>query len=194
MGQQAATWCLQQGWIECVATQRVGKRSVEFYGLTPAGVQWFLHRTDARAALETLQQRLEQFHRQWQNWADTLRTIPDQLAEWRQYLERLATHLTAAEPNGCIEDAWHQTVLHGLRHWHETHPHEDCPLPELFRQVQQGHPRLTIGQFHDGLRRLYGEGRIFLHPWAGPIYEIPEPEFAMLVGHALVYYASARVM
>jgi hypothetical protein len=31
-----------------------------------------------------------------------------------------------------------------------------------------------------------------LHPWAGPIYEIPEPELAMLVGHAIAYYVSLR--
>src|SRR5207253_3253303 len=46
---------------------------------------------------------------------------------------------------------------------------EDCPLPELFRHARQSTPNLTIGQFHDQLRRLSDQERIYLHPWTGPL-------------------------
>jgi hypothetical protein len=51
---------------------------------------------------------------------------------------------------------------------------------------------LTIGRFHDGLRRLHDEGQAYLHPWTGPLYAMPEPAFALLVGHEVAYYASPR--
>ena len=31
-----------------------------------------------------------------------------------------------------------------------------------------------------------------VHPWTGPMYEMPEPSFALLVGHEVAYYASYR--
>ena len=35
-------------------------------------------------------------------------------------------------------------------------------------------------------------GRSHLHPWTGPLYALPEPAFALLVGHEVAYYASIR--
>jgi hypothetical protein len=51
---------------------------------------------------------------------------------------------------------------------------------------------LTIGHFHDTLRQLHEEEKIYLHPWSGPLYEIPEPPYAVLIGHEVAYYASTR--
>ena len=42
------------------------------------------------------------------------------------------------------------------------------------------------------LRRLHAEERIYLHPWTGPLCELPQPPLALLVGHEIAYYASAR--
>lgn len=69
---------------------------------------------------------------------------------------------------------------------------QDCPLPELFRSLTMRDADLTIGTFHDCLRSLHESGRIYLHPWTGPLYAIPDPAYAMLVGHGIAYYASAR--
>ncbi len=69
---------------------------------------------------------------------------------------------------------------------------QDCPLPDLFRSLTMRDAELTIGLFHDALRSLHNSGRIYLHPWTGPLYAIPEPSYAMLVGHGIAYYASQR--
>ena len=52
-------------------------------------------------------------------------------------------------------------------------------------------PPPTIGAFHDCLRQLHADGSIYLHPWTGPLYALPEPAYALLVGHGVAYYASA---
>ena len=69
---------------------------------------------------------------------------------------------------------------------------EDCPLPELYRSLTTRDPQPTIGEFHDVLRKLHADGAIYLHPWTGPLYALPEPALALLVGHGVAYYASAR--
>ena len=68
----------------------------------------------------------------------------------------------------------------------------DCPLSQLYRWAQTRNADLSIGTFHDALRLLHERERIYLHPWTGPLYDLPEPHFALLVGHEVAYYASSR--
>ncbi len=89
-------------------------------------------------------------------------------------------------------DAWLPLLLEELGRWQGTGSCEDCPLPDLFRKLKAHAPAATIGQFHDALRRLHHEGKVYLHPWTGPLYDLPEPPYALLVGHEVAYYASIR--
>ncbi len=68
----------------------------------------------------------------------------------------------------------------------------DCTLPELYRAVAVPPPAPSIGEFHDCLRQLYAGGTLALHSWTGPLYALPEPQFALLVGHGIAYYASLK--
>jgi len=79
-------------------------------------------------------------------------------------------------------------VLAELTRWQDSGATEDCPLPQLYRQTS---PR-SVGQFHDTLRQLHDQRKIYLHPWTGPLYDIPEPPYALLIGHEIAYYASIR--
>ncbi len=83
-------------------------------------------------------------------------------------------------------------LLEELGGWQGTGSGEDCPLPDLYRKAKARTPALTIGQFHDALRRLSDDGKIYLHPWSGPLYDLPEPPYALLTGHEVAYYASVR--
>ena len=69
---------------------------------------------------------------------------------------------------------------------------QDCPLPELYRSLSTREVPPSVGQFHDCLRRLHEAHRVYLHPWTGPLYALPEPAYALLAGHNVAYYASAR--
>ena len=79
-------------------------------------------------------------------------------------------------------------LLAELSRWQHTGASEDCPLPHLYRQSSSS----SIGSFHDALRQLHDLGKIYLHPWTGPLYDIPEPPYALLIGHEVAYYASIR--
>jgi DNA-binding PadR family transcriptional regulator len=85
------------------------------------------------------------------------------------------------------------TILARLTDWAASaRVGEDCPLPDLFRQVITRELRPTIGEFHDCLRRLAADGEIYLHPWTAPLYALPEPAYALLAGHNIAYYASIK--
>jgi hypothetical protein len=88
------------------------------------------------------------------------------------------------------DDGWLTALIEHLASRRGHAALADCPLPELYRALPAG---LTIGQFHDGLRRLHESQQIYLHPWTGPLYEIPEPALALLVGHEIAYYVSLKI-
>ncbi len=69
---------------------------------------------------------------------------------------------------------------------------QDCPLPELYRSLTLREIPPTIGAFHDCLRYLHERHQVYLHPWTGPLYAVPEPAYALLAGHNVAYYASGR--
>ncbi|MHB1426054.1 MAG: hypothetical protein ACYC3I_23065 [Gemmataceae bacterium] len=94
----------------------------------------------------------------------------------------------SAPTASAVETGLDEAMLSELTRWQQAGASEDCPLPHLYRQAS---PR-SIGQFHDALRQLHDAGKIYLHPWTGPLYDIPEPPYALLIGHEIAYYASIR--
>ena len=62
---------------------------------------------------------------------------------------------------------------------------------DLYRKLESGN-QVSVGLFHDALRQLHDDHQLYLHPWTGPLYALPEPAFALLVGHEVAYYASQR--
>jgi hypothetical protein len=116
----------------------------------------------------------------------------------QQYLARLssAVELTFTNRNATTPAATGTAVaenanatLECLQAWRDA---GDCPLPVLFKNVQAVCPGLSSGAFHDALRLLSDRSAIHLHPWTGPLYELPEPTLALLSGHEIAYYASVR--
>ncbi|MER3417156.1 MAG: hypothetical protein C4297_13235 [Gemmataceae bacterium] len=98
------------------------------------------------------------------------------------------TSLRAASTDGHVE----QQIQIYLRQWEDKHPQLDCPFSELYAGLQGMSGAPAVGVFQDALRHLAARGTVCLHPWTGPLAEIPVPELAFLHGHALVYYASSR--
>jgi hypothetical protein len=90
-------------------------------------------------------------------------------------------------------ESWPGEVLSFLKRRQDQGALGDCPLPDLYGEARRLVPTLTIGQFHDGLRTLHQRAQIYLHPWTGPLYELPEPTLALLAGHEVAYYASFRM-
>ena len=147
-----------------------------------------------RQVLEQLVRAVEERGRHVTQAVDAARQCQATFESLKQHVAKTLTQVQKQPPTlgSGSDNAWKQEALAFLAKWQDKKPHEDCPLPDLFEHARETLPSLTLGQFHDGLRRLHDEGQVYLHPWTGPLYEIPDPACALLIGHAVAYYASRR--
>jgi hypothetical protein len=204
----AAAKALQDGLLEIVRTETKGKTAIEWARLTPRGID-FLHDTEApvvvlrelRSALQTARDGvpawLGQLH-------EELLAFESRMTEdVRKYLAKLdalagrvdqALRRLGAGPG--ISDSlaavvpWAAEALAYLDRRKNSGAGGDCPLPELFAAVRERCADLTLTAFHDGLRRLTDGKAVRLLPFVAPPEQLPEPEYALLDGGAVVYYAA----
>jgi hypothetical protein len=207
LARQAAQRCLDEGYLRVVGTETRGKATRERCAVTDKGLAYLLAQVNPRQVLEDFIRTLDARHgqvkqlvesaRQMQAGVEALKGNAEAVLQQVQHRPPLAApsangHRPAAKPPAEEPVAAVTTALRSrLASWAAA-ASEDCPLPELYRQVRQALPALTIGQFHDALRRLHEQGHIYLHPWTGPLHELPEPPYALLGGHEIAYYASLR--
>jgi hypothetical protein len=194
-GKQAAQACKERGFVRVVHTEAKGRATIEYGTLTEEGWAHLLQHTSPRPILETLLARLEASQASTAELAALGRRHEQLLDAIRAALTRLQQQLHDPAPapvkvNG--QAAPQDVIRTRLAGWCEKNPLGDCPLPELYRQARESCPKLTIGRFHDALRQLREQHIIHLHPWTGPMYELPEPALALLVGHEVAYYANLR--
>ncbi|HEV3257356.1 MAG TPA: hypothetical protein VG013_10785 [Gemmataceae bacterium] len=206
---EAATRALHQGLLEVVRTEAKGKTTTEWVRLTPHGVD-FLHRHESPTrVLEELRDVLQTSREGVPLWLARMRqeleTLTARLTEdarrWTQRLEALSQRVDEAlrradagssqVPDGMAPIVpWALEALAYLDRRRDGGMPGHCPLPELFAAVRRQHADLSIKGFHDGLRRLDDRRALQLLPFTGPSQELPEPEFALLDGPAVLYYVT----
>jgi hypothetical protein len=198
-GKAVAQRCKDEGLLRVVRTETKGRAPVEVCTVTDKGLAYLLSQVSPRQVLEdfirTLDARQSQagellmMARQMQAGIDALKLTAERVLE---HLHQAAAPAACANGSANGSEAWPGAVLSYLGRRQEAGAAQDCPLPELFRHARLTAPGLTIGHFHDGLRRLLDAGHVYLHPWTGPLHALPEPPYALLVGHEIAYYASKR--
>jgi hypothetical protein len=189
LARNVAQRCKDQDLLRVVRTETRGKSVREVVTITPKGLDHLLNERQPRQVLEDLVRAVEARKQQLGDWIASARQTQASFDALRKVvgtvLERIATPAAPALDCG-------PAIAQTLKTWAAGNAAEDCPLPHVFRELRTTHPTLTIGTFHDELRRLHQEQRLWLHPWTGPLYDLPEPPLALLVGHEIAYYASAR--
>jgi hypothetical protein len=203
---EAAAQALQDGILEVVRSETKGKTTVEWVRVTPRGVDFVARHESPVRAMDELRAAL----------AATKEGLPEWVGHIRRSLQDLSERLTL-EVQGVMRrlDALSQRVDEALRQaaektppvpaaaadafpWaldavayldrrHQGNVDGPCPLPELFAAV--GRPALSLSDFHAGLRRLQDRGVLKLLPFEES-GELPEPEFALLDGTTVFYYAA----
>ncbi|MGL4420612.1 MAG: hypothetical protein ACRCZF_08105 [Gemmataceae bacterium] len=182
--------CIQAGWLSRLDTdpQRVT--------LTPAGQKYLLDQANPRQILEDFCRVLESRQTAVTQLQSTLIEMAASLAQMSHTVRALLPNVAGDRVRPVAvsrlqEDDLSEVLLQTLYSRHRAEgPAQDTPLPELFATLMPTMPNLTIGRFHDALRQLHRQRQIYVHPWTGPLYTLPEPKFALLVGHEVAYYAS----
>jgi hypothetical protein len=190
----AAQRCKDEALVKVVRTEARGKAVQEVCALTEKGLSYLLGQVTPRQLLEDLVRALEARQAQLHDLVGAARQAQTSLEAFRAQAEKILQQLSppGASPLANGGPGWEAPALASLQERQDTGAGQDCPLPELYEAARHAHPRLTLGEFHDGLRRLHEQGRIYLHPWTGPLYDLPDPPCALLVGHEVAYYASLR--
>jgi hypothetical protein len=203
-GKRAAQRCLNENWIRFIRTVARGRTTVEVCAVTDSGLAFLMSQVSPKQVLEDLVRALEarqgqvsELEATAEQTQNTLKALKGTAAKVLQEMHRRDSSLALEDVKLAALDhpssaSWTGALLDHLTGWQRSKPFEDCPLPDLYRQALSERPLLTIGHFHDGLRALHEREEIYLHPWTGPLYQIPEPPFALLIGHEIAYYASRR--
>lgn len=198
LARQAAQRCKDQGYVTVVRAETRGKAVQEICAVTDKGLDFLLGQVSPRKVLEDFLRSLDARQVQLAELLTAARHIHASLEDLKTLAGKVLPRLESPTPAGVPEPSANGKavapgeVLAFLVQWHQTQSAGDCPLPELYRQARPASTDWTIGHFHDELRRLHEQGQIYLHPWTGPLYDLPEPAYALLIGHEVAYYASLR--
>jgi hypothetical protein len=193
-----AQQCKDEGYLRVVATQPKGKAVQELCAITEKGLAFLLSQLSPKAVLENLVRALESRQSQFGELVASAQQTQSAFNALKATVEKVLHEVGKAPPapelapSGNGLGSGKALVLSYLTQWTASRPAEDCPLSEVYEHARKQLPTLTIGRFHDSVRQLYEEQKIYLHPWTGPLYELPDPACALLVGHEIAYYASLR--
>ena len=198
-GKQAALRCQQDGFLRSLSTAGRPVGLSEFFTVSEKGLAFLLEQASPKKVLEDLVQTLKSRDQQVgelveaaQKWQAGIGALQGDVEKVLQELQKpgATAHGPSPSANGC--ELWLADTVSFLAHRQSAGATDDCSLPEMYRRAKVLSPKLSLGSFHDGLRRLFEQEKIYLHPWTGPLYDLPEPACALLVGHEVAYYASVR--
>ncbi len=194
----AADRAKAEGLLQVVEVESRGKASRELCTLTEKGMQFLVRQSNPREVLEDFVRVLESRSADVAELEESVGRMTTSLQTIRQAVEQILPRLNPHAQTNSVHHESASTKLDSLiadikarlSEWHASGGAQaDCPLPELYRKLDGA---VSIGQFHDALRQLHDDHQIYLHPWTGPLYALPEPSLALLVGHEVAYYASIR--
>ena len=200
--------CREEGWLILVRSETQGKVTRDICQITEKGMLHLVREVSPKHLLEDFLRVLESRQDEIDSLSGTLVRMQESLGGMRTVLSQVLPRLSpnsappapanaptpaalAAQARGRT-DSLISAVESQLAEWHATAgASQDCPLPQLYKCVNAV-STLSVGEFHDILRLLYADNRVWLHPWTGPLYALPEPALALLVGHEIAYYGSLR--
>jgi len=203
---EAAVRALREGLLEVIRTESKGKTTIEWVRITPTGVA-FLHDHESplralhdlkemlRTSQEVLPAWLGQMQGSLQQLSDRLRQEAERWTQQLQALDRRVDEALKRIPAGSnISNGmatlvpWAPDALAYLDRRQAGIPSGACSLPELFAALKQNHDDLSLTTFHNGLRRLQDGKVVRLLPFPNAPEKLPEPEYALLEGGAVLYY------
>jgi DNA-binding PadR family transcriptional regulator len=204
----AADRARTDGLLQVIEAEANGRKAREVVILTEKGREFLARQANPRQVIEDFVRVLEDRQAAVAELSATVTRMAAGLDAMRATVEQVIPRLTDhhasnGTPMNAIfipappvapaaSDALIADVKARLAEWHAASgASQDCPLPALYRNLESKN-QVSVGLFHDALRQLHDDHQVYLHPWTGPLYALPEPAFALLVGHEVAYYASIR--
>jgi hypothetical protein len=202
---EAASRALREGLLEVVRSESKGKVTTDWVRPSPRGVLYVHEHESPLRALQDLRDLLCVSREGIPVWLAEMRhdlqalvaKVSGEAERWSHRLEVLSQRADEAlrradagteRTNGAAVP-WALDALTYLDRRQTGGAAAHCPLPELFAALRLQHDELSMTAFHDGLRRLADHRALQLYAFQGPSNELPQPEYALLDGATLLYYA-----
>jgi hypothetical protein len=83
---------------------------------------------------------------------------------------------------------WSEEVIRMVMEQKQRNSFQRLTLPQIFDQLRTRHPDMTLGQFHDGLRRLQDERRLRLGPYTQALATLDDPRNALFLDREVKFY------
>ena len=208
LGGDSAAESIRDGYLESVRTEVKGKISIEWVRLTPRGVEFIYQHDSPRAVLDEMRSLMHDARSGVPRWLNGVlgelqslsKTFGDEMQRYLHRLDILTQRVQEAlrrvdaevpaltEPMLAIVP-WGLEALSYLDHRKLGGKADACPLPELFAAVRAKFPHLALPDFQKGLKRLADNRAIKLLPFEAKGH-MPEPEYAIIDGAHMLYFAS----
>ncbi len=197
-----ANQAVQDGLLEITRVETVGKTTVEWVRVTQKGLEFLLESESPIRALEDLRDALAVHRDGLPDWAANLqakidslsRDVAAEISHVRAKLDQLADRVDESLSRLRMTNTaptttpWAADALRFLESRRQVGLGTRCPLADLFAALRGKHHDLTLREFHAGIRRLREGSVLTLHPGTSPD-DAPGPEFALLDGATVYYYA-----
>jgi DNA-binding PadR family transcriptional regulator len=188
---------LSEGWLEDTGEKTAGKNPKSLYRVTPKGRQAILDNNPTRKLLETLDQSTKSQLGQLQGVSAVLKSLSGAIQDVLEKVKNAPPPTLAVGPqfngNGSTNghapaDEVQRQIITRIRN-HSIH--NPITLPELFKELNARWPELSLGEFHDCVRRLWKQGQIKLGPYTRSYGVIASDYEAMFLDGQVMYYAFA---
>jgi hypothetical protein len=178
--------------------------------VTPAGVAYLLERDPVQQILTATRDGVDRLGQLTEACQRTLVQVQQHQAQLRDVIQHAAARLqppdvqqmlAAAQPAPASGDTAVRSggpgpadaellgeLLRFVQQQKRQASLRPVELPQLFRLARSRRPALTLGQFHDAVRRLAEARQIRLSPFTQAMYQLAEPECAMISGREIMYY------
>jgi hypothetical protein len=203
---EAATRAVKEGLLAVARTESKGKFETEWVQLTAKGVEFLQEHDSPRRVLEEVKDLLRVSQEGMPVWLlqmqQELRAVGERLTADVQALNKRLDELSARVEsalqradlgrlpvsNGAMTVPWAREALAYLEKRRDGGVNGPCSLPELFDALRPHYSSLSLAAYLDGLRRLHDLRALQLLPFTDSPEKIPEPEYALADGPALLYW------
>jgi hypothetical protein len=117
------------------------------------------------------------------------RTKIPSLEELSRTLHQASAH--SAAPSGSQASAdgdWSEEVVSMAAEQKKRNALQRLTLTQILDRLRPRYPGLSLGQFHDGLRRLHDDRRIRLGPYTQALATLDDPRGALFLDREVKYY------
>jgi hypothetical protein len=206
----AAKLCEDRGWVSGTGEWAgSGKSKKQKYRLTPAGVRAILEHGETLTVVRSLAGALQEQVDQYRSMRDRLGLLADQIQPLTEVVNRLLDKVQPPDVEAILQKldrpltpppapvretapavaGWLDEVVGLVAEQARRDRLQPLTLPQIFSAIRKRSPEITLGQFHDGLRKLHDQRRVRLTPYTRALATLGDPRNAVFLNGEVMYYA-----